>query len=196
MPYKKRVNKPTDKRFPQALEALAAILEDCAIEAPLDVQRIALASRGAMLSKDPRASINKRLIGLRTAHPEIFNNTLDWLWEDQTKSLFTEYGSHWALSILEQAFISIDEGETPHVALGMAKGGNPDSWNITVTEDAAIYAHDLRLNQGYSIDNAKMVAANVFGTDKANINKAKLPEGISASDIATQSMLIKGKHKL
>lgn len=196
MSTKKRVNKPTDKRFPQALEALATILEECEVEAPLNVQRIALASRKALLSKDPRTSINKRLVGLRTAHPEMFPNALDWIWRGKTVDIFADYGSQWALSVLEQAFISINEGEKPHTALGMAKGGNPDSWNITVTEDAAIYAQDLHLNQEYSIDNAKMVAANVFGTDKANINKVKIPEDLPAIDIATQAMLIRMKHKL
>lgn len=196
MPTKKRVCKPTDKRFPRALAALVCVLDKRGVDAPLDVQRIALASRKAMVSNDPRVSINKRFVGLRTAHPDMFNNALDWLWRGKTWKLFDECGAFWALAELELAFIRMSKGEAPHAALGMNKGGNPSSWNFTVAEDAALYAQDLHQNQGYSIDNAKLVAADVFGTDKANINKAKLPKNIQDTDVATQAMFIQKKYKL
>jgi hypothetical protein len=196
MSTKKRVNKPTDKRFPRALEALACVLDKRGVNAPLDVQRIASASRDAMVSIDPRTSINKRFIGLRTAHPVMFTNVLYWLCMGNTDSLFTNCGAHWALSELKQAFTLMSKGETPHVALGMNLGGKPNSWNFTVAEDAALYAQDLHQNEGYSIDNAKIVAATDFRMDKANINKAKLPKNISDSDVATQARIIKKKYKL
>lgn len=189
----KRVNKPTDKRFPQAFADLAAILEVCEVEAPLDVQRIALASREAMLSNDPRASINKRFVGLRTAHPTMFANALDWLWMGKTEALFIESGSAGARAELELAFISMSNGETPHVALGMNKTGKPDSWNFTVAEDAAIYVQDLRVNQGYSIDGAMIVAEETFGTDKSNTNRVKMPKGTQPSDLKIQRKLIESK---
>lgn len=193
MTTKKRVNKPTDKRFPQALADLAAILEVCAAEAPLDVQRIALASRKAMMSNDPRVSINKRLVGLRTAHPTMFTNALNWLWMGKTEALFIEYGSAGARAELELAFIRINNGETPHVALGMDKAGKPDSWNFTAAEDAAIYVQDLHLNQGYSIDSAMIAAEDAFGTDKSNTNRVKMPKGTQPSDLKIQRELIESK---
>ena len=186
------------KNFPSELDALHTLLKELKKKRenfPPEVQRVADSGRASLLSDKPRASISKRFCGLRTAHPQMFPIVTQWLNLDLTAALFNEFGFHWARVKLLKAFQLITDGEKPHVAFGMDKGGAPSMWGFTAIEDAAMYAQDLHVNHDYSIDNAKMVAAKIFCTDKANINKVKTFKDASASDIEKQAQYIKLKYK-
>ncbi|MES2501008.1 MAG: hypothetical protein V4545_00270 [Pseudomonadota bacterium] len=188
-------DKAPNKRFPQELDALFTLFQSNAIDYPKEIKLIAEASRNALISDNPRVSLNKRFGGLKSAHPDIFQNVLIWLKTDSTKILFEEHGLIWAINKLINGFDRIVRGEKTHEAFNMNIGGRPVLWGFTIAEDAAIYALHLHFNEGHSIDKSKIVASNIFCTDKSNINKVKMFKNVSACEIKTQAQFIKLKYK-
>lgn len=173
------------KRFPRALVSFIFLLEGEESNIPSEVNRILQASKVALLSKNPRVSLNKHFCGLRSAHPSMFPNVLEWLYSNTAAVLFSKSGNFWARLELIGAFKCIKDGEKPHVALGMNIGGRPSQWEFTKNQDAAIYAQHLHLNKGYTLHKAKLLVENTFKINKAVINEVKLPHALP----------LKGKRK-
>ena len=188
-------DKAPNKRFPQELDALYTLFQSTALDPPKEIKLIAEASRNALISDNPRVSLNKRFGGLKSAYPDIFQNALNWLKSETTYLLFEEHGLIWAFNKLVNGFDRIVCGDKTHKAFNMDIGGRPMLWGFTIADDAAIYALHLHLNHGHSIYKSKVVASNIFCTDIAYINKVKIFKDVSASDIETQAEFIKLKYK-
>lgn len=182
------------KRFPQALVIFNNVVES-ADNVPTEVKRLRRAISESLAENNQRSALNRRFCRQREINPKFFPKVVAWLFRQDTVRRFKKAGGYWAVQQLTSALPKISHGAKPHVALGMNKGGASEIWGFTVAEDALIYARHLHLNEGYSIDNAKQVSANLFGIDKANINKAKIPP-ISAIDADEQAGFIKLKYKL
>lgn len=189
-------NSVPNKRFPQSLITMCVVLEEsCCYAPPLEVQNIYLASNKALLADNPRTSINKQFNKLKKNNSSLIPAVLDWLKDPVTKGYFSQCGAYWANINLISAFEKIIDGVSPHTAFGMSTGGRPQFWEFTVMEDAAIYAQHLHLNKKLKIDEAKIESAQIFGTDKSNINKVKM-KITDKADALNQANCIINKHKL
>jgi hypothetical protein len=140
-----------------------------------------------------RKSLNFSFRSLRNYHPDLFESVILWLKKPNIKNIFSRYGAYWALSELIIGFQNVSKGIVAHKAFNMDKPGAPCLWGFEKAEDAAVYAKHLELNEGYSVDNSKIVAENMFSIDKSNINKAKISQ-ISPCEAKEQGEIIKIKY--
>lgn len=166
---------------------------------PTVLHRIIEAVEFVVLAPDQTAAksaLNRRFSQLRRAHPQMFPVMLDWLNDVHTQELFSNNGEHWARIKLIEAVERIIKGDKPHAAFGMDQNrGAPPLWGFSKTEDAAIYAEHLRVNQKKKITKAKLDASVDIGVGVREIDRAKLPQ-IDANDLKIQAGLICIKYKI
>lgn len=185
--------KPPTKSFPLSLVTFTIVVDSYPTCVPPEVTRLRQAILEALGDTNQRKALSLRFCRLREQNRKFFNKVFEWLNIPNVKSKFSSNGAHWAWLALLKSIFLISNGEKPHIAVGMNRIGRHSFWGFTVAEDAAIYAQYLHLNRGYSIYKAKLVTASIFGTNIANINKAKIPL-LSADEASKQAKLIELKR--
>lgn len=185
--------KPPTKSFPLSLVTFTTVVDSYPTCLPPEVTRLRQAILEALGDANQRKALSLRFCRLREQNRKFFNKVIAWLNTPNVRSKFSSNGAHWAWLELLKSISLISNGEKPHVAVGMNRIGRHSFWGFTVAEDAAIYAQYLHLNHGLSIYKAKLVTANIFGTNIANINKAKILV-LSADEAFVQAKLIKLKR--
>ena len=143
--------KTPSKSFPLSLVFFKIAVDSYSTKLPPEVTRLRRAIMEALINAQQRKALNLRFCRLREQNPNFFKVIIAWLTTAEVSSKFSLVGAHWARIELIKSISLISNGEKPHIAVGMNKTGRPIIWGFTVAEDAAIYAQDLHLNQGYSI---------------------------------------------
>ncbi|MGC2457663.1 MAG: hypothetical protein WA435_06685 [Gallionellaceae bacterium] len=164
----KKVKQPA-KNLPGAMLDLSEWLFARNPEVCDEVLAVIKVTYRALVSKNPRATINRSFGQLRRGNHSFYHNVVNWLERHETAILLSGSGHWWSAVEWHRAFSEMTRGVKPSLAWRI--NGRPAEPGMRDAEEAGIYSIYLHKIFGLCKSNADMQAAKEFGVDESAVRR-------------------------